>query len=197
MTNVPSQSASYSSTAGALGTPRSNSFFDPPSYGRSASDGAAQAVYGHGARQGTMSPHGMPPHMTDTPLSASLPSMSDYSLSTVPSPYTDNSNYFPSPVSYSHHRTSSATEYDPPRQYKRPRASTTNALSYTPHDAASLLSDMSRSLSDHGGSTRLPSLSEHYGQPTSGMSRSSYDFGNYLDGTTQGDAHHEIAATTA
>ena len=147
-----------------------------------------------------MSPHGMPPHLTDTPLStASLPSIaSDYSLSTVPSPYTDHSTYFPSPHMYSHHRTSSASAYDAPRPYKRPRASTTNAVSYTSHDAANLLSDlgnMSRSMSDHGSSHRLPSLSETYGQATPGMNqtqmgshRGSYDFNSYLD--SGHDGHH-------
>lgn len=195
------QSASYSSTAGALGTPRtsSSSFYDTPNFGRSASDGAAQGVYTPTMRANTMSPHGMPNHLTDTPLSGSLPSLggSDYSLSTVPSPYTDNSTYFPSSHLYGHHRTSSATEYDAPRPYKRPRASTTNALTYSSHDGANLLNDMARSLSDHGSSNRLPSLSE-YGQATSGMRGQSYDFGNYLDGTSGAEVQHgDLHAVTS
>ena len=143
-------------------------------------------------RASTMSPHGMPSHL-DTPLSASLPSIggSDYSLSTVPSPYTDNGGYFPNNI-YSHHRTSSATEYEAPRPYKRARASTTNTLSYTSHDAANLLSDMSmtRSLSDHGSNHRLPSLTEQYGQQSPSLNqhqmRSGYDFGGYLDTQHEG-----------
>ena len=186
------QSASYASTSGVIGTPRTSpSFYDSPGYSRSVPDNSAQ-VYTPTMRAATMSPHGMPAHL-DTPLSASLPSIggSEYSLSTVGSPYTDNGGYFPSHM-YNHHRTSSATEYDAPRPFKRARASTTNALSYTSHDAASLLSDMSmtRSMSDHGSNHRLPSLTEGYSQPSPSLShhqmRSTYDFGGYLDTQHEG-----------
>ena len=161
-----------------------------------------------------MSPHGMGGQYSEAPLSASLPSLaSDYSISTVTSPYGDN--YFPSSVhstpyggSSAHYRTSSTSGYDAPRQYKRPRANTSNAALYSSHEAASLLNDMSRSISDHGSSTRLPSLTETYGMsdsrygtqeqatPGTTQSRSSYDFGAYLDGAQdsrqQGDLQSAV-----
>ncbi|KAG8526544.1 uncharacterized protein KY384_008745 [Bacidia gigantensis] len=199
---ISKYSASYSSTAGALGTPRTSTVsyhYDSPGYStlsRSASDGNASA-YASSLRSNTMSPHGIPSQYNDA--GSPLPSLaaSEYNMSNAPSPYTEN--YFPSSMQSSpygasayHHRMNSASAYEGGRPYKRPRANTSNAALYSSHDAASLLSDMSRSVSDHGSSNRLPSLSETYPystheQATPGLtqSRGSYDFGGYLDTSAQ------------
>lgn len=198
LTHQP-QSASYSSTVGALGgTPRTSMSYQYDSPGhysnlssRSASDSTASGSYGPQALKSSMSPHPITTsHFTsnlndNVPLSGgSLPSLaSDYSN------YTDSPYLAPQNPSYHHVRAGSATEqYDAPRVYKRPRANTSNATLYSQHEAANLLGAMSRSYSDHGSGShaRLPSLAESYvlpstesrftgvsdGQVTSGMNAS-------------------------
>lgn len=174
-----SQSASYSSTVGALGgTPRTSMSYqyDSPSHysnlsSRSASDSTASGSYGPQALKSSMSPHAIntshfTPNLNDNvPLSGgSLPSLaSDYSN------YTDSPYLAPQNPSYHHVRAGSATEqYDAPRVYKRPRANTSNATLYSQHEAANLLGAMSRSYSDHGSGShaRLPSLAESYALPS-------------------------------
>ena len=154
-----------------------------------------------------MSPHSVSGQFTptDAPLSGSLPSISSpYSIATLPNNYSDQTTYLP-PSTYHHHRSNSTSDYDSPRSYKRPRANTSNAATtlYSQHEAASLLGEMSRSYSDHGSSTRLPSLAESYvqttplppaneQQATPGMnqnqmsSRGSYDFTSYIDANAGG-----------
>ena len=174
-----SQSASYSSTVGALGgTPRTSMSYQYDSPGhysnlssRSASDSTASGGYGPQALKSSMSPHAIntshfTPNLNDNvPLSGgSLPSLaSDYSN------YTDSPYLAPQNPSYHHVRAGSATEqYDAPRVYKRPRANTSNATLYSQHEAANLLGAMSRSYSDHGSGShaRLPSLAESYVLPS-------------------------------
>ena len=208
-----SQSASYSSTAGSLGSSRNSVSYryDSPTYTGLSSrpDSAASSTYAPTLKSSTMSPHSISGQyaVSDAPLSGSLPSISsEYNLSSYP-----DHTYLPhSGGGYTHHhRSGSANEYESPRHYKRPRANTSNATLYSQHEAASLLGEMSRSYSDHGSSTRLPSLAESYTLPstegryasqeqaTPGLSqsqmsgRTSYDFTNYIDANAGGGAAEE------
>ncbi|KAL9128910.1 MAG: hypothetical protein Q9217_002500 [Psora testacea] len=191
------QSASYSSTAGAVPTTRSSIYYqsDSADYGRlgfrSAYDSTAPS-----ACAPTLGSQ-MPPY-TENPPSGTLPSISShYSASNQYTHEHPDIPRYPTPTH--HQRSDSATGHESPRQYKRPRANTSLATLYSHEEAALSLGQMSRRYSEQPNKMRLPSFAESHAQTSSepiyntqeqvtpGMTQSRvgncgpYDFNTYIN----------------